>query len=301
MRSLDAVLDRFTARAPDIPLDHYQSRILNGLYLEFLLERCRVLFTPHMSFLTTGNASTAETAKVRAILRDNAPLLDQLKRYLLYCLSLYSGLLETNSYLIAANKHLLIARFVATDFSETTLEVKLYTLSQHDLLAHYDDKIYVGRDYLTLDAVRHDHLGLGLIRRSLKVQVEKLRARLARMLPAQEHACVAAEALQEIDDNLEELQALSQEVVERYPAEISSGTVGPQDLLAVNHTFRDVKHVLIDMDETLRELEEALIKGPTAHAARYVTMLRRDVENDVNYILLKVNGRITDSVNGFHM
>ena len=71
--------------------------------------------------------------------------------------------------------------------------------------------------------------------------------------------------------------------------------------LAVNHLFRDAKHLLIDMDETLRELEEALIKGPTAHAARYVTMLRKDVENDVNYIMLKVNGRITDSVNGFQV
>jgi len=301
MRSLDTILERFTARAPDIPLDHFQNKILDGLHLEFLLERCRVLFTPHMSYLTTGTATPAETAKIRAILQDNHPLLEQLKRYLLYSLSLYSGLLETNSYLIAVNDHLLISRFVATDLGETTLAVKLYTLSQKDLLAHYDDKIYVGRDFLRLDTVGHDHLGIGLLARSLRDQVEKLRSRLTRMLPVEELGRVGEESLQELDDNLEELAGLARQVTGGYPADISSCSVCPEDLLAANRLFREVKHLLIDMDETLRELEETLLKGPTPHAARYVTMLRRDVENHVTFIMVKVNGRITDSVNGFRV
>jgi hypothetical protein len=301
MRSLDTILERFTARAPDIPLDHFQNKILDGLHLEFLLERCRVLFTPHMSYLTTGSATPAETAKVRGILQDNYPLLEQLKRYLLYSLSLYSGLLETNSYLIAVNDHLLISRFVATALGETTLAVKLYTLSQKDLLAHYDDKIYVGRDFIRLDAVGHDHLGIGLIAHSLRDQLDKLRSRLTRLLPIPELNRIGKESLQGLEENVEELAGLARQITDRYPADISAGSVSTDDLLAVNRLFREAKHLLIDMDETLRELEEDLLGGTTAHAARYVTMLRRDVGNHVTYIMVKVNGRITDSVNGFRV
>ncbi len=42
-------------------------------------------------------------------------------------------------------------------------------------------------------------------------------------------------------------------------------------------------------------------KGRTTRAARYVTKLRKDVANNVNYIMVKVNGRITDCVNGFRI
>jgi hypothetical protein len=38
-----------------------------------------------------------------------------------------------------------------------------------------------------------------------------------------------------------------------------------------------------------------------AHAARYVTKLRKDLTNDINYIMVKVNGRISDAVNGIHV
>ena len=75
-------------------------------------------------------------------------LIGQLKRYLMYGLTLYSALLETNSYHIAVNDHLVIARFVGM---QDAFDVKLYTLRQEDLPARYEDKIYLGRDVLRLD------------------------------------------------------------------------------------------------------------------------------------------------------
>jgi hypothetical protein len=36
-------------------------------------------------------------------------------------------------------------------------------------------------------------------------------------------------------------------------------------------------------------------------AARYVTKLRKDLTNGVNYVMMKVNGRISDAVNGIHI
>jgi hypothetical protein len=301
MRSLDAVLERFAAKTPDIPLDHFQSRILGGLHLEFLLRDCRVLFTPNMRYLTTGEPTSEEEARLQSMIEDRPDLLESLGRYLVYNLSLYSALLETNSYLITLNNHLLISRFVGSAFGEEILEVKLYTLSQQDLLAHYGDKIYLGRDFISLELARRDHFGLGFLRESLKEQLGKLRGRLDKLVGKELRARLEREFLEGLDESVEEFRSLADSVLKQYPPEISSKTVGPEALLAINRAFREMKHVLMDMDETLRELEERLFKGKTARAARYVTKLRKDVGNNVNYILIKVNGRITDSVNGFRI
>jgi cytosine/adenosine deaminase-related metal-dependent hydrolase len=125
--------------------------------------------------------------------------------------------------------------------------------------------------------------------------------RLDRLVPPEVRALIEEESMQDVDDNLEELETLARDVVDCYPHEISSRTVTPEGLLEVNRVFRDIKHVLLDVDESLRELEDGLRKGPSSQAARYVTKLRKDVENFVSFILIKVNGRITDSVNGFQI
>ena len=38
-----------------------------------------------------------------------------------------------------------------------------------------------------------------------------------------------------------------------------------------------------------------------SHAARYVTKMRKDLTNDINYIMVKVNGRISDSINAIRL
>jgi hypothetical protein len=60
-----------------------------------------------------------------------------------------------------------------------------------------------------------------------------------------------------------------------------------------------MKHVLTEAEIVAREMEEPLLAAGS-DAARYVTKLRKDLANDVNYIMLKVNGRICDAVNGIH-
>jgi hypothetical protein len=71
-------------------------------------------------------------------------------------------------------------------------------------------------------------------------------------------------------------------------------------LLEMNQRFRELKHRLVEADAILQDMEKLLFaKAP--HAARYVTKLLKDVTNNVNYIMLKVNGRITDAVNGIRL
>ena len=53
-------------------------------------------------------------------------------------------------------------------------------------------------------------------------------------------------------------------------------------------------------DEVLEEMEERLFER-SSEATRYVTKLRKDVTNAVHYIMLKVNGRISDAINGIRL
>ena len=296
MQTLSALVERDSFEVPAFALDHFQKEVRESLHLEFFLARGRLIVTPHLSHLTTDEASPSEEARVRTILDEKQDLLEQLKLYLLYNLSLYSALLETNSYFVATNEHRLISRFLP--YGPGVCEVKVYTLPPGDPLERYGDRIYLGRDSLPLDSPHRPHLGLGYLRRSLPEQVGKLKARLERQAKGRER--VALELVEDLEDIVDEFTQKADAVLRTYPPEISSRALKPETLLEVNRDFREIKHVLSDAEIVVREMEEGML-AEGSHAARYVTKLRKDLTNDVNYIMVKVNGRISDAVNGIHV
>ena len=97
---------------PAFALDPFQRKLREGLHLEFFLSRGRLILTPHLSHVATAEATPAEEEQVLSILEEKQDVLEQLKLYLLYDLSVHSALLETNSYDLAVNEHRLIARFL---------------------------------------------------------------------------------------------------------------------------------------------------------------------------------------------
>jgi hypothetical protein len=300
MDSLNAIVSQDRIEVPSFALDRFQNEVLKQLHLEFFFSKCRVLITPHYRFETTGESSAGEEALLRTILGERQELLSQLKLYLLYNLSLYSALLETNSYFIAANDHLLISRFVEFRSHPGFYEVKLYTLPREDLIAHYSDKIYLGRDFISLDSPRRDHFGLRHMVDSLSQQLPKLKARIEKHAPRKLAAALERELLKDLGEMLSELTQRSAAILGGFPPVISTRTLERAQLLDANSRFRDLKHLLSETDETLREMEERLLEE-APHAARYVTKLRKDVGNDVNYLMIKVNGRISDAVNGIRI
>jgi hypothetical protein len=298
METLRALVDRDSLEVPAFALDRFQSRVLDHLHLEFFLARCRVILTPHLSFLVTGEATEAEERGVQAILDESHELLDQLKLYLLYELSLNSALLETNSYHIAVNDHLLISRFLRYEQSED-FELKLYTVPPRDLIEHYGDRIYLGRDLVSLAHPRRPHLGLGYLRRSLPQQVEKLELRLRRDATS-ERADLQTGFFGDLEEIVEEFARKADAILNEYPAELGSDRLDRDRLLDVNDRFRELKHVLSEGEALLREVEQECFAAGS-HAARYVTKLRKDLTNMINYIMLKVNGRISDALNGIQV
>ncbi len=297
MRTLGALVERETFPVPAFALDLFQKKVLDNLHLEFFLARGRLILTPHLAPLTTADATVGERERVGAILEENQDLLAQLKLYLLYNLSLYSALLETNSYNVALNEHRVISRFLP--YGPGVCEVKLYTQPPGDPVERYGDRIYLGRDCLPLDSPRRPHLGLGYLRQSLPWQIVNLKGRLERHATASERTALGTECLEDLAELAEEFAAQADRVLRAYPAEISAAALTPEALLEANREFREMRHVLTEAETVAREMEDLLLAAGSA-AARYATKLRKDLANDANYILLKVNGRISDAVNGIH-
>jgi hypothetical protein len=298
MKTLSALVEREAFEVPLFVLDHFQARVRESLHLEFFLSRGRLILTPHLAPLTTAGATPAEEESMRAIVEEKQELLEQLKLYLLYNLSLYSALLETNSHHVAVNEHRVISRFLP--YGPGMCEVKLYTQPPGDPVERYGDRIYLGRDCLPLDSPRRPHLGLGYLRQSLPEQIVKLQARLDRHATAAERDSLGDDFVGDLEEVAEEFSQKADRVLRTYPPEISVGALGPETLLEVNRDFRELKHVLLDAEIAVREMEERLLAAGS-RAARYVTKLRKDLNNDVNYIMVKVNGRISDAVNGIRI
>jgi hypothetical protein len=298
MKTLSTLVSRDSYEVPAFALDPFQKKLREGLHLEFFLSRGRLILTPHLSHVTTAEATPSEEERVLAILDEKQELLEQLKLYVLYDLSVHSALLETNSYDLAVNEHRLIVRFLP--YGTDACEVKLYTLPPGDPLLLYGDRIYLGRDCLRLDSPGRPHLGIGYLRQSLPEQLAKLRARIARDDSPEGRVALESDFLEDLAALVEEFAQRADAVVRDYPAEISSRTLPAEALLEVSREFRDLKHVLCDAGLVVRDLEEAML-ATGSHTARYVTKLRRDLANDVDYLMSKVNGRIGDSVNAVHL
>lgn len=299
MDSLTSIVDADPVAVPDFGVDRFQGELLRNLHLEFFLSSCRVLISPHLRYSTTGEATRQEQQRLESLLAEKQEQLQQLKRYLLLNLSLYSGLLEANSYDIALNNHLLIARFVDFRAHPGVYEVKLYTLSQQDLIAHYGDKIYLGRDFVSLRRLQRDHFGIVWIRDSLRQQLTRLTTRVADLAGPADIGWLQEQLLPELEQSLEEFGSQVDAIAAECPARVSPDD-DRETLLEVNGRFREVKHTLSEAEVTLREAETKLIAA-SSDVARYVTKLRKDLTNYLDYVMIKVNGRLSDAVNGFHL
>jgi hypothetical protein len=297
MQSLNTIVSEESLHVPDYHLDHFQARVLEELHLEFFFARCRFLITPACRYVTTGKATREEITQLEGILAQRQEVVEELKRYLMYGLTLYSALLETNSYHIEVNDHLVIARFVGL---KDGFEVKLYTLRAEDLPARYEDKIYLGRDVVRLDRLDRDHFGLREMRRALREQNVKLRRRLDEHVPERLRRKLEKDYLADLQELVEDFSTRAGEILKEFPPAFPGDELDWRVLLEMNRHFRELKHRLVETDALLQDMEKALFDKARA-AARYVTKFRKDVTNDVNYIMLKVNGRITDAVNGIRL
>jgi len=140
---------------PSLVLDDLHQKVLKNLYLELGSGPVLHLLTPSYS-----HPSSTPSPAVSELVTKKEGLLDYLKELLVQNLAVYSALVQVNSYFIEQNNFLVLARLGERDSGGRRYEVKYYTHSPVELLSHYEDKIYIGRDFIDLYNFRRKYFGV---------------------------------------------------------------------------------------------------------------------------------------------
>ena len=176
--------------------DLYQS-VLKNLHLELGRGPALYLLSPSYSVLNP----TPDEGITEFITR-NETLLDYVKEAIVQNLAEYSVLVDISSYFIEQNKGLVLARLRERDSEGRRFEIQFYTHEPKELLSRYEDKIYIGRDFLDLFSPVRKYFGVKDAVVSLKAQFERLSERAgSKLRKAQDFGSY----FQEIGESVNEL------------------------------------------------------------------------------------------------
>jgi hypothetical protein len=280
---------------PDYAPDSLQQNVLNNLFLEILIDGEKFLISPKNELRITSPKAQKNVEEVFAQILENKDKINRLKWYLIYNLSIYSDLLECNSYLISSNRFLVIARILPQDGKDYDLEVQWYTIDELALQRNYNDKIYIGRDFISFSSFTRDHLGLGTILNSIVTEFFILKDKFYEFEMPKESEL--ENYLRDIEQSVLVLSDTSKNVLSSVPGKVHLNSKEKDVLFRANHHFREFKHQLQDIMESLTDWERTLYKSKASKFARYITKFKKDIINNINYINAKVNTRITDFIN----
>lgn len=274
---------------PPIVLDDLHQKVLKNLYLELGSGPVLHLLSPSYSQLHPSPSP----ALIELVTKKEA-LLDHLREYLVQNLAVYSVLIQVNSYFIEQNNYLVLARLGERDSGGRRYEVKYYTHSPVELLTHYEDKIYIGRDFVDLFAFRRKYFGVREAVASLKIQSDKLIDRAEDKL---KKPLEYKSFFQEIRESVGEINGECLSILESLPPTLDGSKVGEMDLIEINAQYRAIAHYLIELNDEVAEFENLLRFKMEIGFVRYVTKFKKDLTNLINLFNIKINGALTARIN----
>ena len=267
--------------------DLYQS-VLKNLHLELGSGPVLYLISPSYSVL-----NPAADARISDFITRNEPLLDILKGSIVQNLAVYSVLVDISSYFIEQNNGLVLARLRERDSEGRRFEIKFYTHAPKELLSHYEDKIYIGRDFLDLFSPNRKYFGVKDLIVSLKSQFERLSERAGTKLKkVQEFGSY----FQEIGESVNELHNEGLLILQSLPPHLDLAKLGGKDLIDINAQYRTINHYIIELHDTVAEFENLLRFKERSDFVRYVTKYKKDVTNLISYFNIKINGALTQRI-----
>jgi hypothetical protein len=275
------------ALAP-VLLDDIYHKVLKNLHLELGSGPVLFLLSPSYSVLNTRPNDT-----VSDFLSRNEPLLDYVKESIIQNLAAYSALLDVNSYFIEQNNHLVLARLRERDSGGRRFEIKFYTHSPMELLTHYEDKIYIGRDFVDLFNFNRKYFGLKDLISSLKEQTGVLIDKAQEWLKS---PLEYKSFFQEIQESVNELESESALALESLPPHIDFQKVSGKELVDINAQYRAINHFLIELHDEVGEFENLLRYSLEKDFVRYVTKYKKDVTNLISYFNIKINGLLVHKI-----
>ena len=267
-----------------ILLDGLYQGVLKNLHLELGSGPVLYLLSPNCSVL---NPTPDEG--ITEFLTRNETLLDYLKEAIVQNLAEYSVLVDISSYFIEQNNGLVLARLRERDSEGRRFEIQFYTHSPQELLSRYEDKIYIGRDFVDLFTPVRKYFGLKDTIVSLKAQFERLSERAgSKLRKAQDFGSY----FQEIGDSVGELHNEGLLVLQSLPPHLDFAKLSGKDLIDINAQYRTINHYVIELHDTVAEFENLLRFKERSDFVRYVTKYKKDVTNLISFFNIKVNGVI---------
>jgi hypothetical protein len=271
-------------------LDDLHAKALKNLHLELGTGPVLYLFSPSYSVLhPTANEAITDfsSKKVR--------LLDYVREYIIRNLAVYSVLLDINSYFVEQNSFVVLARLREKDSGGRRFEVKFYTNSPLELTSHYEDKIYIGRDFIDLFNFKRKHFGVKERIGSLKDQNEKMIDKAQEKL---KNPLQYKSFFQEIKELVAELKSESLLILQSLPPFLEFGKIADKDVIDINAQYRTINHYIIELHDEVEEFENLLHFHKENDFARYVTKYKKDVTNLISYFNIKINGSLTQKIYG---
>ncbi|MCJ7580571.1 MAG: hypothetical protein MUP98_08560, partial [Candidatus Aminicenantes bacterium] len=247
--------------------DDLHQKVRKNLYLELGSGQVLYLLSPSYSVLNPSSNSMIDD-----FIRKEENTLNYLKEYIVQNLTVHSVLLDVNSYFIEQNNFLLLARLREKDTGGRCYEVKFYTHSPRELLTHYKDKIYIGRDFIDLFQFKRKHYGVKNIILSLKEQYDSLFGKTEEKL---KKPLRFKSFFQEIKEYINELQSESLLILEPLPPYLDFQKISSDDLININAQYRLINHYLIELNDEVAEFESNLRYNEENDFVRYVTKYKK--------------------------
>jgi len=271
-------------------MDDIHQKALKNFYFELGEGSILFLFSPAYSVITpTPNDNVNE------FIRKKEDVLNKLKEYIMFNLSDYSVLLGVNSYFVEQNNFMILARLRERDSGGRLFEIKFYTHSPHELITHYNDKIYIGRDFIDLFKFERKRYGLKEYITSLKDQYDVVLDRAEQKL---KKPLRYKSFFQEIKESVNELNGESLRVLESLPKDIESANIPCQELVEINAQYRTINHYLIELNDEVAEFENLLRFRRENDFVRYVTKYKKDLSNLISLFNIKINGYLSEKIRG---
>lgn len=269
-------------------LDDLHQKILKNLHLELGTGPVLYLLSPSY---TVVNPTPNET--ISDFIRKKDNLLNYVKESIIHNLAIYSVLLDVNSYFVEQNNYLVLARLRERDSGGRRYEIKFYTHSPRELMTHYKDKIYIGRDFIDLFHFRRKYFGVKELIVSLKDQYEVLLDKAEEKLKS---PLEYKSFFQEIKEYVNEMRSEGLLILQSLPPYLDTGKIEGEDLIDINAQYRTINHYLIELNDEVAEFENLLRFKKEMGFVRYVTKYKKDLANIISYFNIRINGYLSEKI-----
>jgi len=259
---------------PQPVFSNLYKRVLANCYYEFRFLGDNHLFSPLYTRLR-GEA----VPELDEFVSRNEPFFNSLRRFILSSLYVYSALIEENAYILSNPQNIMICRMMYQ--KEKRFEIKFYSHYQDELLNAYNDKIYLGRDFINLEKFDRRFLGLKKYFLSLVEQNQKMQERAKHKLRYfQEYK---KPYLDEINYLTGDTVTDSMERMRLIPETRLKDISKVKAIDTLDHILY-MQNLLMELRDFTREFDNRLRSRDEASFVKYLTKFTKDLNDGIQYL-----------------